>query len=536
MALRGERYETLRVIASGGMATVHLGRALGAGGFERLVAIKVMHPHLASEPEFLAMFLDEARLAARIRHPNVVSTLDVQQDEGGVFLVMDFIEGPSLQQVNRALKKSGREMPLGILLQIFLDTLAGLHAAHELRDGSGKPLNLVHRDVSPQNILICVDGIARITDFGVARAEERITSTHSGQLKGKIGYMSPEQARSEPIDRRTDVYAAGVILWEALTGERLIRGANEALMFASVAASDHPLPREVNPAVPQALNDACMRALRRSPDDRFATAAAFADAIEKAAEADGISVASARTVAAFITALDLHTRPVDLPAAPVTSPNSIRPPASQVTPTPARAASSALASSAASPLSSRSGAPVSSRAEAAGDAALPSTTSPAVAFPLSSADPTPSSRAPALPHDASAPPEERRSSSRLLAILGIAAALSVAAAALVMTRGDGAEPSLAANAQSPAGAQPSANAQATSAAPSQPGGEQPALDAALDAGVSDASSAAAQAPSAPATQAAPTAAGGAPDPGKPAPRPNAGKPSGKGPVYRPPEL
>ncbi len=314
MTLRGERYEILRVIASGGMATVHLGRALGAGGFERLVAVKMMHPHLASDPEFLAMFLDEARLAARIRHPNVVSTLDVQQDELGAFLVMDYIEGPSLQQILKQQRKSGSSIPLNVLLRILLDTLAGLHAAHDLRDGAGNPLNLVHRDVSPHNVLIGVDGIARITDFGVARAEARIASTHSGQLKGKIAYMSPEQARGLSIDRRADIYAAGVMLWEMLTGKPLVRGESDIVMLTVVATGNHRAPRVVKPTVPEALSDAVMRALRHDPDERFATAADFAEAVESAALSSGVGIGTPRAVASFIRELNLHAAPVDLPA------------------------------------------------------------------------------------------------------------------------------------------------------------------------------------------------------------------------------
>lgn len=313
MGLRGERYETLRVIASGGMATVHLGRALGMGGFERLVAIKVMHPHLASEPECVSMFLDEARLAARIRHPNVVSTLDVQQDDEGVFLVMDYIEGPSLQQAIRPFRKSQQPFPLDVALRILLDALAGLHAAHELKDGSGKPLNLVHRDVSPQNILIGSDGIARITDFGVARAEARFASTQDGQLKGKLAYMAPEQVLLDPIDRRVDVYAAGVLLWELLTGARLMNGSTETALLAVAANATHQPPRSVNPSVPAALDEVCMRALKREPNDRFATAADFAEAIESAADAEGQKIASGRAVAAFIDDLKAHARAVDLP-------------------------------------------------------------------------------------------------------------------------------------------------------------------------------------------------------------------------------
>ncbi|UQA59555.1 serine/threonine-protein kinase [Polyangium aurulentum] len=313
MGLRGGRYETLGVIASGGMATVHLGRALGAGGFERLVAIKTMHPHLAEEPEFVAMFLDEARLAARIRHPNVVGTIDVQQDEVGVFLVMEYVEGPSLMQIQRALKKEGgQKLPLDIVLRVFLDALAGLHAAHELTGAGGMPLNLVHRDVSPQNILVGVDGIARLTDFGVARAEARLQSTSSGQLKGKLGYMAPEQLRRETVDRRADIYAAGVLLWELLTGAKLISGDNEAQILVKNMAGDHLPPRAVNPAVPAPLDAACMRALQVLREERYATAAEFAEAIDEAIVSSGATIASPRAVAALVKGLGAHVSPSDL--------------------------------------------------------------------------------------------------------------------------------------------------------------------------------------------------------------------------------
>ena len=314
MELRGGRYEILHVIASGGMATVYLGRALGMGGFERLVAVKTMHAHLADEPEFVAMFLDEARLAAQIRHPNVVGTIDVQQDERGVFIVMEYIEGASLQQLLRALHKQGNTLPLEIALRVFLDMLAGLHAAHELTDAQGKPLHLVHRDVSPQNVLLGVDGVARITDFGVARAEARISTTHGSQLKGKIGYMSPEQAGRLPVDRRTDVYAAAVLLWELMALQRLIRGDSEAEMLAKVVASETPSPRSVNPDVPEALDAVCMRAIEKNPDDRYPTAADFAEALDEAARSMGMKIATPRAVASFVRAHGIHATPVELRA------------------------------------------------------------------------------------------------------------------------------------------------------------------------------------------------------------------------------
>jgi serine/threonine-protein kinase len=312
VGVRFGRYETLQPIASGGMATVHLARAVGAGGFERLVAIKVMHPGLRDDGEFAAMFLDEARVAARIRHPNVVGTVDVQDGPEGLFLVMEYVEGPSLSAIQRALHKQGKRMPLGVALRIAVDALLGLHAAHEQTGASGEPLQIVHRDVSPHNVLVGVDGLAKLTDFGVARAESRISSTRRGEVKGKLAYMCPQQVRTEPLDRRADVYAAGVVLWELLTGERLFRGDNDGALVMAVLAGPQRTPREVNPAVPAAIDAVCMKALRIAPDERYPTALAFADALEEAAAAAGVAPASPRVLAAFVKELAAH-KPVDVP-------------------------------------------------------------------------------------------------------------------------------------------------------------------------------------------------------------------------------
>ncbi|HSN96833.1 MAG TPA: serine/threonine-protein kinase, partial [Candidatus Nanopelagicales bacterium] len=308
MLLRAGRYETLRPIASGGMATVYLGRALGGGGFERAVAIKVLHPHVAAEPEFVAMFLDEARLAAQIHHPNVVATLDLVEDP--LFLVMEYIEGPSLYGLMRACKKHRQPFPISIALRIFLDALAGLHAAHDLVGPGGQPLNLVHRDVSPQNVLVGSDGISRITDFGVARAESRISSTRGGALKGKLGYMSPEQIKAKPVDRRSDVYAAGAVLYEMLTGERLFQADNEAALISNILSGPEHGPRAIATAVPEALDAACLRSLASNASDRYPSAAAFAEAIERAiAQSPGCSIASSRAVATLVKGLELHVLP-----------------------------------------------------------------------------------------------------------------------------------------------------------------------------------------------------------------------------------
>lgn len=282
------------------MAAVYLGRAVGAGGFERRVAIKVMHEHIADDPDFVAMFLDEARLAARIHHPNVVGTIDVQKSDEGMFLVMEYIEGASLKGVLRGMRKRRQRIPYGITVRIICDALSGLHAAHELKGKGGKAMNLVHRDVSPHNILVGTDGVSRITDFGVARAEARLSTTRGGQLKGKIAYMPPEQGLGNDVDRRADLYAAGVVLWEMLVGRRLFKADHDGQLVAMILQGADRCPRDVIEDIPEPLNDVCMKALALRPDDRYATAAHFAEALESALYDAGIRVASTRQVAAFV--------------------------------------------------------------------------------------------------------------------------------------------------------------------------------------------------------------------------------------------
>lgn len=310
--MRLGRYETLRTIATGGMATVHLGRSVGAGGFERLVAVKVMHPHIADDPDFVSMFLDEARLAARIRHPNVVGTIDIQKEGETLFLVMDYVEGPSLSQMNRALRKLGQTLPVGITTRIFMDVLSGLHAAHELKGEGGQPLGLVHRDMSPPNILVGHEGISRITDFGVARANARLTLTRGGQVKGKLQYMAPEQARSDTVDQRTDIYAAGIVLWETLSGKRLFDADNEMALSQMILQGPQSSPKDHNPSVPQAISNVCMRALAVDASQRFPTALAFADSLEDAARVSASPIAAPRAVASYVKAMELHEPPGDL--------------------------------------------------------------------------------------------------------------------------------------------------------------------------------------------------------------------------------
>jgi serine/threonine protein kinase len=302
------RYALHRVLASGGMARVHVGRLLGQVGFARTVAIKRLHPQFASDPEFVAMFLDEARLAARIRHPNVVSVLDVIATDEELLLVMDYVHGESLGRLMRAVVARGERVPPDVCVAILADTLAGLHAAHEATDEQGAALGIVHRDVSPENILVGADGHARVLDFGIAKAAGRSRTTQDGQLKGKLAYMAPEQLRGEKVDRRTDVYAASVVLWEIATGERLFKAENEGAIVAMVLEGDVPTPtaRLKNKGVVLGAEAAralaridavTRRGLSRDAAKRYPSALEMAVALEKA-----LTRATPSEVAAWVEA------------------------------------------------------------------------------------------------------------------------------------------------------------------------------------------------------------------------------------------
>jgi serine/threonine-protein kinase len=275
------RYVLFREVGHGGMATVHLGRLRGPAGFARTVAIKRLHPQFARDPEFVTMFLDEARLAARIQHPNVVSVLDVVASEGELFLVMDYVQGESLAKLLSIGKSEKRAPPTyRVVLPIVTSLLYGLHAAHEARNERGDPLGIVHRDVTPQNVLVGVDGLARVLDFGIAKASLHAhVATRDGQLKGKIPYMAPEQIGGTTVDRRADVYSASVILWEALAGERLFKAADAITLATAVVSQKHDRPSTRRPEIPRELDAIVMKGLERDPNDRYATAREMAVAL-----------------------------------------------------------------------------------------------------------------------------------------------------------------------------------------------------------------------------------------------------------------
>jgi serine/threonine-protein kinase len=280
------RYAIHGEIASGGMATVHLGRLLGEAGFSRTVAIKRLHENLAKDPEFVSMFLDEARLASRVRHPNVVSILDVVVLGKEVFLVMDYVQGASVSRLARSARSGEKRIPPKISLSIAVGALQGLHAAHEAKSETGQLLGIVHRDVSPQNILVDVDGVARVIDFGVAKAAGRLQSTREGTLKGKLQYMPPEQIKGDEIDRRADIYSLSVVLWELLANRRMFKGQHDVSLMHEildrVVNGKIEAPSLLTPGLPKALDGIVLRGLAARAEDRWQTARDMAIAIERA--------------------------------------------------------------------------------------------------------------------------------------------------------------------------------------------------------------------------------------------------------------
>jgi serine/threonine-protein kinase len=282
MAAQDRRYVLHRALASGGAATVHIGRLLAPGGFSRRVAIKRLHPAVASEPEVAAAFAEEARITSRVAHANVAAVLDVVAAERELLLVMEYVHGETLSRLLMTARASKTPPAIGIVLGVLIDVLHGLHAAHEATAEDGAPLRIVHRDVSPQNVIVGADGAARVVDFGIAKALTSAGVTREGSVKGKVPYMAPEQLLRRAIDRRVDVYAAGVILWEALAGRRLFVADDEPSLFSKVLEERVPLPSALNPLVTAPLDAIVMKAIERDPEKRFATARDMAIALEGA--------------------------------------------------------------------------------------------------------------------------------------------------------------------------------------------------------------------------------------------------------------
>lgn len=279
MAVPFGKYQLLRKIASGGMGQVFLALERGAG-FERLVVLKLILPHLAEDEDFLEMFLDEARLVARLAHPNLITILDLSEIDGRHCLAMEYVQGDDVRRLDKFARTQGRSLPVGLVLRIIAEAAAGLHYAHQARDPQGQPLRLVHRDVSPQNILVGFDGGVKVIDFGVAKAAGSASHTATGVLKGKYPYMSPEQANGMPVDARSDLFALGVVLWELLTNRRLFKGESDLMTLRLVRDCQVPPPSQLNPKLPPGLDALVLKALAPTPEGRFPDCGAFRLAIE----------------------------------------------------------------------------------------------------------------------------------------------------------------------------------------------------------------------------------------------------------------
>jgi serine/threonine protein kinase len=292
------RYVLFDVLAKGGMATVHFGRLLGSRGFARTVAIKRLHSHLASEPVHADRFVEEGLLAARIHHPNAVSIIDVISEDGEAYLVMEYVHGESLAHLLSASVSAGGTVPLDVIGATMCGALEGLHAAHEAKSDDGRALHIVHRDVSPQNILVGADGIARVLDFGIAKATGRSQSTVDGHIKRTLAYMAPEQLQGGTVDRRTDVFAAGIVLWETLTRRPLFGADTEAQIIANVLGQRIESPSSCSGELPKAVDLVVMRALQRTPTKRYATARQMARELEAC-----VGIASPARVAEWVDSL-----------------------------------------------------------------------------------------------------------------------------------------------------------------------------------------------------------------------------------------
>ncbi|PWU21599.1 MAG: hypothetical protein C5B49_02350, partial [Bdellovibrio sp.] len=270
------KYLLLEKIASGGMAEVYLAKSIGANGINKFVAIKRILPQYSDNQEFIEMFKEEAKIAVNLNHGNVVSIFDFGVEKSQFFLVMEFVEGQNLRQILNHMKKEAREFSIDQVTYIVKEVAAGLDHAHRCLDGAtGRPLNITHRDMSPQNIMISFEGEIKVVDFGIAKAENQVEHTRAGTIKGKFGYMSPEQAEGQAVDLRTDIFSLGIVLWELLAKDRLFVAQNEAATLRKVRECQIPSLRKINPSIPPELERICNKALAKDRSLRYQTAAAF---------------------------------------------------------------------------------------------------------------------------------------------------------------------------------------------------------------------------------------------------------------------
>jgi eukaryotic-like serine/threonine-protein kinase len=279
MAATEHKYRVIKRLEAGGMAEVYLGEAVSVQGFKKKVAIKRVLPHLAQNESFIEMFLDEARLSARLNHTNIVSVFDISKREDTYFLIMEFVDGVNLKRIMESLTKRGQRMKLGEAIFLCIEACRGLSYAHDLHDESGKPLNIVHRDISPPNIMVTRRGEVKLADFGLAKASTQIQTTDPGVVKGKFSYLSPEAANGQEVDAKADIFAIGIVLWEMLAGKRLFWGENDYATVKLIQKANIPRLAPLNREVDEAFEEVLVRALTRDPKARYQTAREFGDAL-----------------------------------------------------------------------------------------------------------------------------------------------------------------------------------------------------------------------------------------------------------------
>jgi serine/threonine protein kinase len=297
------RYELLMRVGTGGMATVWAARLRGSRGFQKMVALKTILPRFSTDPQYERLFLAEARLTAQVRHPNIAQILDLGEDNGLLYIAMEWIEGVSLSELLRAAGESGAEIPLSVAIRIATQAGAGLHAAHELRDASGELVGLVHRDVSPQNILVSFEGITKVIDFGIAKVmrDGADDATRSFQVRGKVGYLAPEQIQDAATDRRLDVFALGVVLYVLTTGSHPFEGRGALATLYNISQEPVTPPSKIRKDFPAELEGAILKCLEKDPARRFATCDELVWALESSMPAD--LRATDQDVAVFVRSL-----------------------------------------------------------------------------------------------------------------------------------------------------------------------------------------------------------------------------------------
>ncbi|RME29358.1 MAG: serine/threonine protein kinase, partial [Deltaproteobacteria bacterium] len=293
------KYHLLEKIATGGMAEVYLAKAYGAAGFERLLVIKKILPHMAEDEEFITMFIDEARIASTLTHSNIVQITELGREGTDYYIAMEYVHGKDLSKLIARLGKLKRRLPIPLAVLITCKLCEGLDYAHNKTDSTGRSLKIVHRDISPGNVLLSYEGDVKLIDFGIAKAQNRMGRTTAGTLKGKFGYMSPEQVRGLPVDHRSDIFSVGILLYEMLTGERLFHSETDFGTLERVRNAEITPPTTYNAKIPPELEKTVMKALAREPEERFQSAAELHEAIASFL-LDGSSLTTGKSLAAFL--------------------------------------------------------------------------------------------------------------------------------------------------------------------------------------------------------------------------------------------